>query len=894
MIEDAVNYARLPSTERMELDYRTQRIPPTTCRSRTWAVVAGVSLVAIAFTILVQLAGGWFATLGATVTLASLAVPVAIGYFLSRRNVAHAAAMGSVLPLTQVVAVPLWWSTQYYGLRVAFVLIALAFIMLLVNRITEHYWLWLTAHPRLSRESRQRRRQWWADFHNHRLTSNTAETDEHRQQLQALRGFRFRLYFVCLAYAAVILLPFTLFHGLRTLIIPSILAVLLLMVQPGGVLAAVAASARALTSWITYAHATPDAPGLFRSPAGSSTRRQLFFVAILVFFAAVALPAARYLPIAYELTPSEPWYAVSEKADSLPGRFTPDPPPSDNLERKANETWGDFENRKEQHRKDRDADSARWRRNQLDRYVAEVPLGWFYIAVNGLAQGSHFFWGAIAASFAASFILSPLVLFTALTAAAGPVFATAYRAIEQPDAHEDAQRRGIPPWQWHVDRLRQSKDQLEHRHLWLGVHSLHDYPVLLDRKILTEHAYIVGDSGSGKTALGVTPLVAQLIRFADSPVIIVDLKGDMALFEAARDEAANAGLKFKHFTNELGKSSYTFNPITNVDHSSVSLNQVCETLWKPQPFHGEGYGRSYYSRVARRWLSNALRQHRNLQTFEELYQIAADPDSFHDDKERHDAFELVAVIESLSTFDQLNVRRGDARYAEAAIENDLHVPDAITNNQVVYFWLHAAVEGATVREMAKLAVYSAITAAFRPPIREDGRRKQIYLVIDEFQRIASTGFKIVLEQARSMGVGTILANQTFADLQTSDVDLRPTVQTNTRFKQMFSAQDLEQQDQTMKASGEMVHYRRSWTTAGVGATESVSEIVGPRILRNDVIQISDDPFATIVQVARGSGYTQFGGFSIPVKTSYHVDETTFINRNAARGRRDRRNNRREP
>ena len=47
---------------------------------------------------------------------------------------------------------------------------------------------------------------------------------------------------------------------------------------------------------------------------------------------------------------------------------------------------------------------------------------------------------------------------------------------------------------------------------------------------------------------------------------------------------------------------------------------------------------------------------------------------------------------------------------------------------------------------------------------------QCYLVVDEFQRIAGENFRIVLEQARSFGLGAILANQTVSDLNTPSVD----------------------------------------------------------------------------------------------------------------------------
>jgi hypothetical protein len=38
----------------------------------------------------------------------------------------------------------------------------------------------------------------------------------------------------------------------------------------------------------------------------------------------------------------------------------------------------------------------------------------------------------------------------------------------------------------------------------------------------------------------------------------------------------------------------------------------------------------------------------------------------------------------------------------------------------------------------------------------------------------------------------------------------------------------------------------------------------PRISFNQVKTVSDDPFSSILTVERGSGYTQYGGFSVPI------------------------------
>ena len=53
-------------------------------------------------------------------------------------------------------------------------------------------------------------------------------------------------------------------------------------------------------------------------------------------------------------------------------------------------------------------------------------------------------------------------------------------------------------------------------------------------------------------------------RESDDPVVIVDCKGDMAIFNTARAEAERAGRKFKWFTNRLGHSTDVFNPLSKL------------------------------------------------------------------------------------------------------------------------------------------------------------------------------------------------------------------------------------------------------------------------------------------------------------------------------------------
>lgn len=383
---------------------------------------------------------------------------------------------------------------------------------------------------------------------------------------------------------------------------------------------------------------------------------------------------------------------------------------------------------------------------------------------------------------------------------------------------------------------------------------------------------------------------------------ILDLKGDNALFQTAQAEARAAGRKFKWFTNEIGKSTYAFNPFQQKDAHGISLNQFCETILEALHLnHGEGYGRSYFSRMARRWLSANLRRRPHVGSFEELYNLTADERAAASPQERQDIMELVAVLESLASFEQLNLTIVGSPDRQRVVNNAIHMPEALAENQVIYFWLPAAIEAASVRELAKLALYSLLTSAYSnqrqvgdetdPEKRRRKADRKAFVVIDEFQRIASENFKIVLEQARSLGVGAILANQSLADLQTKDTDLRPTVQTNTRFKLCFSATDPDQQKRIMTTSGETKTWRYSFSNptdsvfmpGNISVTGfSASEVVVLRINRNDVIEISDNPRMAICHISRGSGYSQFSGYPFPIEMDFSITKEEHAKRMAAK------------
>jgi len=530
---------------------------------------------------------------------------------------------------------------------------------------------------------------------------------------------------------------------------------------------------------------------------------------------------------------------------------------------------------------------------------------WVAASIQGFAPDHSFnFWMLATAGFCCV-TLPPLLFVSAFCLVYGPLLQDAYSQLEN---QASGNHFSTDEWSRYVTRIQHSKDKTERESLWIGQHADAGYPVLLHREILHEHAHILGDSGSGKSALGLAPLMSQLIsasgrdhrQFVEmerpkrmrkdlSSIVVIDLKGDPALFHGARIDAQKAGLPFRWFTNQTELATHVFNPFLQKHMTGVTPNQQAEILLDSLGLsHGDGYGRSYYSRVNRRILSRILTTFGSrIDSFAKLHEYTQDEklDLLGkklriSKKEREDAAEVFAAIESLAAVTALNVTPESRMGDDPALKHRIDMHDVCARPMVVYFYLPAAIEAASVKEIGQLALFSLLSAA----VHREAKglpNLQTYLFIDEFQQIVSENLEIVLRQARSKRIAAILANQTISDLITPTADLRPTVQGNTRFKQFFAATDLEQQKSLIEASGDTIDYLESWTLDGTGIKDGEirqSQTVVPRLSRNDVISISDKPTQSIVQISRGKGFAQFGGFPFALQSQFHVSEDEYDRR----------------
>ena len=385
----------------------------------------------------------------------------------------------------------------------------------------------------------------------------------------------------------------------------------------------------------------------------------------------------------------------------------------------------------------------------------------------------------------------------------------------------------------------------------------------------------------------------------------------MALFNTVRLEAEARGRKFKWFTNKPYRSTYIFNPWKQSYLERLTLPEILGLfLLSLNLHHGDDYGRAYFGMKLRTFLQDALKEALDLENDDVGSRNGVGPESFVDlermlrelsqsSDEYRQADHLLHVLQSLLDLPQLNMTTGQ-QAGKAAVENAIHMPEVVREKQVVYFSLQSLMDITTVSEIARLALYSALSAAvaYRD---ETGSKPRVYLFADEAQILIAQNIANVLAQAREFQVACILAHQTLSQLNPpGGVDLRELVLSCTSIKQFWSARDPNQKDYISKISGEVGYYSASWdqfkhrvqngeigrqyaaSHPGEQMYIRVSESVGPRLTSQDIEDYSRQPNTSILAIERNAGFSCFQG-AFPVHMDWIMSEDAYRHRNLELG-----------
>lgn len=443
-----------------------------------------------------------------------------------------------------------------------------------------------------------------------------------------------------------------------------------------------------------------------------------------------------------------------------------------------------------------------------------------------------------------------------------------------------------------VQNLRESSDGIERDSIYHGRVVDDGSPVYVPRAVYREHAHGLGDSGSGKTALFLCPLIEQLGSFGDCSILVIDLKADTpelfaTLHSVAETVSRTRGVRLpvKYFSNQAGKATFAFNPLTQPFWTNFDLLTRTDILCGANGLlYGTDYGQGYYSAANAAILHHTLKTFPGATTFAELAEgigtvvATAKKNELHPEI-RKAGVHVQEVMKRLAACEALNVTAATGHAAEA-VESAIDLAQVFREPQLMYFHLSSTLSPSGAPEIARLVTYMLLAAS-----TQTERRHSVYLVIDEFQRMVAGNLEYILQLARSMGVGVILANQSLEDLKRGTTNLIPAIEANCRLRQWFSVSSSDDQERLMRSSGLTVDHAisRSISVNHEGQESrsiSTTEQVVNRFMLNDVLLASDHPFRSILRISRGAGYAQYGGMPVIIESQYHITADEYRRRRA--------------
>lgn len=475
---------------------------------------------------------------------------------------------------------------------------------------------------------------------------------------------------------------------------------------------------------------------------------------------------------------------------------------------------------------------------------------------------------------------------TALTV----IMAGAAPALLDAAAERDGARRRRSGTMPSHEELRSSPDRIERRSILHGRVVADGSPVLIPREVHMEHCHGLGDSGSGKTALFLCPLIEQLVGFGDCSVVVIDLKGDSSELLGSLKAAGEAvGQRvgrqppLKFFSNQRNRTTFAFNPMAQPFWGEFDLLTQTDILCAANGLtYGTDYGAGYFSSANAAILFHTLKTYPDVNSFAELAECIGTVITVAKKRELHPEIRKAGVhvhevIKRLAACEALNVTRSSG-HTPAAVEQAIDLTQVFREPQLLYCHLPATLTPSQAPEVARLFTYMLLAAA-----TQTERRCPVFLVIDEFQRMVANNLEYMLQLARSMGVGVILANQSMQDLRKGNVDLIPAIEANCRLRQWFSVSSDEDQQRLVRGSGltvEMINsYTQSVNSEGKSSTgHSQSEHIAPRLTVNDILLANDHPFRSILRVSRGAGYTQYGGMPFVIESQFHISQEEYERR----------------
>jgi hypothetical protein len=309
------------------------------------------------------------------------------------------------------------------------------------------------------------------------------------------------------------------------------------------------------------------------------------------------------------------------------------------------------------------------------------------------------------------------------------------------------------------------------------------------------------------------------------------------------------------FATEEELDSVTWNPFEECENLGNDTLEELFGLTINVFAGGNVYGASHFKHANRRALAEGFDRIQGERTIRKLSD-ALDP--IRKDVQRRDVEHACNVVESLARFKRLEMQAGlqHARF-----------------NQIIehggVFFLRAPMTSRPVlgAEIASLALFFIIQAMRRRKYAGEAPRHGI-LFCDEFQQAVGDGSRILIQQARSMGLALVLGCQSADELKLHRADVLATAEANANVEIHFTFTK-ESRKRFIELSGdERIRLRRQTINADGVVIEGWSEQIVPRLTNDDLTVIESAPNDAILLVRQGRGQQEFDGYPHHIRIPY--------------------------
>ncbi len=397
-----------------------------------------------------------------------------------------------------------------------------------------------------------------------------------------------------------------------------------------------------------------------------------------------------------------------------------------------------------------------------------------------------------------------------------------WKILERTRASSLGAGQEVSEWWRYYELAKRTFDRHQHE-IFVGLADTSSNPLFAARQVFHNHAYILGLPGTFKTTLALAQLLLQLgDSWTDTssgevqpaaPLVIMDLKenGDRFLRALAEYIAARRGQRLNFFSNDPDYLSLRFDPLYSLRSIRYPL-KLGETLLKAMSLiYREGYGSDFFTSEQRKQLLHTLYEGPPKSLADLIQRIG---DGTTGKTGNSDARGLYSALQPLQFSFHLvtDGRPPDSQHVDLDRIYD--------HGEVLYVHLNSRSQSIDAKVIGKLMIFALMEVASERVKR--GGKRQIFVAIDEFQRLAAQNIVEVLEDSRSLGVGFILSHQSPESLQTRDVDLYKMIADLCSFNQYLSLTNPGIIEALKLVSGEKHERREGGSTAHTTGTQTTN------------------------------------------------------------------------